>query len=103
MMWDILNLDENEWEHLQILDRLHEEGISCYFVDIWLDDVVIVIGYHGDTYDISAALNIPTDIVYYDMEHAFVFINLYQLKVIRANLDKAVETFGKIHGFEVKE
>ena len=104
MNWDILALDEDEWEHLQILDRLHEEGINCYFVDMWLDDVVIVIGYReGGAYEISSALNIPEDVVYYDVEHAFVFINLYQLKAIRAGVDKEIEWYGRHKGFEVKE
>lgn len=96
MNWDILNLPDDEWEHLQILDRLHEEGIECYFVDMWLDDVVIVIGYrqsgHG-AYEIAGALNIPEEIVYYDTEHAFVFINLYQLKAIRAGVADKIERF----------
>lgn len=94
MNWDILNLEEDEWEHLQILDRLHEEGVDCYFVDMWLDDVVIIIGYrnrYGGAYDIAGALNIPEEVIYYDSEHAFVFINLYQLKAIRAGLDEQIE------------
>lgn len=94
--WDILNLEDDDW-HLQILDHLHDEGVDCYFVDMWLDDVVIVMGYRGggypSRYEISTALNIPEDIVYYDHEHAFVFINLYQLKAIRCGADKLVKKY----------
>lgn len=103
MNWDILNLDRSEWEHLQILDRLHDEGIDCYFADIWLDDIAIIIGYrqqysHG-IYEIATALNVPEEIIYYDAEHAFVIINLYQLKAIRAGYAKDIEKFGEMYGF----
>ena len=99
MNWDILNICEDNWAHLEILDRLHEEGIDCYFVDMWFDDIVIIIGYREQHayggYEIANALNIPQEIIYYDSEHSFVFINLYQLKAIRANVDgKIKEIFG---------
>lgn len=87
--WDILNLDEDYgWGHLQILDRLHHYGIDCYFVDMWVDDIVIISGYrpsrrgYGD--DIADALNIPMDIIYSDPEHSFVIINLFELKAMRS-------------------
>ena len=105
MNWDILNLEENgDWEHLQILDRLHDEGVDCYFVDMWMDDVVIIIGYRSgyDKYEIAGALNIPEEVIYYDPEHCFVFINLYQLKAIRAGLDKQIQLFYKEYKQEVE-
>lgn len=87
--WDILNLDEEgDWEHFQILDRLHEEGVECYFADIWLDDIVILSGCdprsRDGAYTIANALNIPERCVYADYQHAFFVINLYELKAIRS-------------------
>ena len=33
--WDIMSLKEEDgWEHEQILDRLHLNGIDCYQADI---------------------------------------------------------------------
>ena len=91
--WDILHLPEDEWEHIQILDRLHDEGINCFFTDMWLDDIVILVGCDDTIYNIANALNIPTSIIFADTEHSFFIINLYQLKAIRCGVDKQIEEF----------
>ena len=101
--WDIFDLDEEEWHHFQILDRLHEEGVDCYFVDIFSDDVAWVVGYSARNasdgrYEIATALNIPEDIVYYDSEHSIAFINLYQLKAIRSGCSDIIDEYSKKHG-----
>jgi hypothetical protein len=101
--WDILNLDENEeWAHFQILDRLHSEGISCYYADIFFgDNLAFLIGCKDQTYDIANALNIPEDVIYNDFEHCFVILNLYQLKAIRSGYAKNIEEYENTNGFEV--
>ena len=103
--WDILRLPEEEgWEHLQILDRLHSKGIECFFVDMWMNDVVFIIGCHpgggNGARNVADALNVPIDIIYFDYEHSFVFINLYQLKAIRAGFAEDIERYSEEHGFD---
>lgn len=93
--WDILHLDEEEWEHLQILDRLHEEGIDCYMADIFLGEVVFLSGCKPNipngAYEIATALNIPESVVFFDEEHCFCFINLYKLRAIRNGVDEKIQ------------
>lgn len=101
--WDILNLPDDEWYHIQILDRLHAEGIDCFFADIWLDDIAYLVGCHpgpySATYNIANALNVPSECVYFDGEHGFAIINLYQVKAIRSGFDKKIEEYGEKYGF----
>lgn len=86
--WDILNLygDDKDWPHKEILQRLHDYNIDCYAVDMFGEELAWIIGCwleRNDESRIARALNIPKDVIYMDWEHGIVFLNLYQLKVIR--------------------
>ena len=86
--WDIFNLDENEWEHLQILDRLYMKDIQCYQADIWWDDnMAYLLGCRASTDKIAKALNLHEEVVYNDGEQDFVLLNLFQEKYLRGMLD----------------
>ena len=83
--WDILNLNEEEgWEHLQILNRLHSQGIECLFADIWThDNIAFLVGCNADDNKIARVLGVHEVCIYNDFEHSFVIINLFQEKYIR--------------------
>lgn len=82
--WDIFNLDENEWEHLQILDRLYVKNIECFKADIWYnDEMAYLLGCRASHKDIAKALNIHEDVLYSDGEHDFIIINLFKEKMLR--------------------
>ena len=86
--WDIFNLDENEWEHLQILDRLYSKDIQCYQADIWWDNnMAYLLGCRASTDEIAKALNLHPEVVYNDGEQDFIFLNLFQEKYLRGILD----------------
>lgn len=85
--WDILNLKEEDgWEHIQILDRLHYKNIDCLAADIWYNDVALLIGNKGSDSEIAKALNVHQDIIYNDYEHGLVILNLFQEKFLRGLL-----------------
>ena len=87
--WDIFNLDENEWEHLQILDRLYSKDIQCYQADIWWDNnMAYLLGCRASTDKIAKALNLHEEVVYNDGEQDFILLNLFQEKYIRGMLDE---------------
>ena len=87
--WDIFNLDENEWEHLQILDRLYSKDIQCYQADIWWDNnMAYLLGCRASTDTIAKALNLHPEVVYNDGEEDFVLLNLFQEKYLRGMLDE---------------
>ena len=82
--WDIFNLDENEWEHLQILDRLYVKDIQCYQADIWANnEMAYLLGCRESNNKIAKALNIHEEVLYSDGEHDFVIINLFKEKMLR--------------------
>lgn len=86
--WDIFNLDENEWEHIQVQNRLHDKGIECLFVDMWTNDnIAWIFGANTTSERIALALNIREDSVYYDYEHGLVILNLFQEKYLRGMLN----------------
>ena len=86
--WDIFNLDEDEWEHLQILDRLYSKDIQCYQADIWWDNnMAYLLGCRASTDKIAKALNLHKEVVYNDGEQDFVLLNLFQEKYLRGILD----------------
>ena len=86
--WDIFNLDENEWEHLQILDRLYSKDIQCYQADIWWDNnMAYLLGCRASTDKIAKALNLHEECVYNDGEQDFVLLNLFQEKYLRGILE----------------
>lgn len=86
--WDIFDLDENEWGHIQLRERLYEKGIDCLFCDLWTDDnMAYIIGVNADTGKVARALNIHEDSVYNDYEHGFIILNLFQEKYIRGMLN----------------
>ena len=86
--WDILNLkEEDDWEHIQILDRLHYKNIDCLAADIWYNnDVALLIGNKGSDSEVAKALNVHQDIIYNDYEHGLVILNLFQEKFLRGLL-----------------
>ena len=87
--WDILDLDDElEWSHLQILYRLHSQGVECLFADIWFDNnMAYLIGCKSYKTELARVLNIHEDCIYEDFEHGLVFLNLFQEKYIRGLLD----------------
>ncbi|MBO5180145.1 MAG: hypothetical protein J6B87_07375 [Clostridia bacterium] len=87
--FDILSLnDDEEWAHLQVLDRLHYKKVDCLAADIWIDDnLCFLVGCNAQPDIISQALGINKECVYNDFEHCFVIINLFQEKYLRRMLD----------------
>ena len=82
--WDIFNLDENEWGHIQLRDRLYEKGVDCLFCDMWTDDnMAYIIGANANTGSVAKALNIHEDSVYNDHERGLIILNLFQEKYLR--------------------
>jgi len=83
--WDILNLKEEDgWEHIQLLDRLHLMGVDCYRADMWFDDnLAVLIGCLADSRTISRVLNINEEVIYRLDECGNIVLNLYQEKCLR--------------------
>ena len=88
--WDILNLDEDgDWEHIQIMNRLHLNGIDCYQADIWYgDNMAYLIGCHENTSTLADVLNMHEEAIYNQTEYGFVVLNLYQEKQLRGESDE---------------
>lgn len=86
--FDILNLnDDEEWVHLQILDRLHYKKIGCLFADIWDNDLCFILGCNAYSDKIAQALGVNEECVYNDIEHNFIIVNLFQEKYLRGMLN----------------
>ena len=89
--FDILKLDEesefcDQWTHKKILSRLHNQGIDCFFVDMWgCDEVAFITGIKSDEEEVARVLGLHKECVYYDYEHDFMILNLFQEKVLREN------------------
>lgn len=84
--WDILDLtdEDNDWEHIQILDRLHLFGIDCYKTDFWFDNnMAYLLGVKASPEKIAKVLNMHRDAIYYDGESDFMILNLFQEKYLR--------------------
>ena len=82
--WDILDLLDDEWEHEQILNRLHSQGINCVMADIWFDNnMAFLLGCFADTDKIAKALGLHKESVYGNLDNGLVLLNLYQEKHIR--------------------
>ena len=91
--WDILKLDDEEdfcaeWSHKKILKRLHNHGIDCFFVDIWgSDEIAFITGITGlqgvIVPKVARVLGIHEECIYYDWEHDFMILNLFQEKILR--------------------
>ena len=88
--WDILNLNEDDdWEHIQIRDRLHLNGIDCYGADIWTNNgVAYLIGCYASTSELARVLNMHEEAIYNQTEHGFVILNLYQEKYLRGEMNE---------------
>ena len=87
--WDILNLkEENEWEHIQIMDRLYLNNVDCLFADIWWDNnLAILVGTTSKIETIAEVLNIHKEVIYSLEEKGLVIINLFQEKYLRGDLN----------------
>ena len=83
--WDILDLDECDgWEHEQILNRLHSQGIDCVVADIYFDkNMAYLVGCFADTYKIAKVLGLHKESVYGNNDNGIVLLNLFQEKCIR--------------------
>lgn len=87
--FDILKLDNesdfcDEWAHKKILKRLHNHNVDCFFVDIWTcDSVAIITGIRSTENKVARVLGIHKECIYYDFEHDFMILNLFQEKVLR--------------------
>lgn len=82
--WDILDLPDDEWEHIQILNRLHSQGIECISADIWFgDNMAFLLGCLADTDKIAKVLGLHEESVYGNLDSGLVILNLYQEKHIR--------------------
>lgn len=93
--FDILKLDEEEefcceWSHRKILNRLHNHNIDCYFVDMWgCDEIALISGITGNMSivdKVARVLGIHKECIYYDYEHCFMILNLFQEKYLRGLL-----------------
>lgn len=93
--FDILKLDEEEdycaeWSHKKISKRLHNHGVDHIFVDMWgCDEIAFILGIDGN-YDVivnkvAKVLGLHRGCIYYDSEHCFMILNLFQEKVLREN------------------
>ena len=82
--FDILNLDDSEWEHKQVLNQLHDFGVDCYFVDMW-DGIAYITGISSTVGEVARVLGLHRESIYYDHEHSFMILNLFQEKVLREN------------------
>lgn len=85
--WDILDLDDDgEWEHIQILNRLHSQGIGCISTDIWFDkNMAYLTGCFDDVSKIAKVLGLHEEVVYGGLDNGLVVLNLFQEKYIRRN------------------
>lgn len=87
--FDILKFDDDycgEWNHKKILKRLHNNGIDCFFVDMWgCDEIAYITGIKADEDEVARVLNLHEECVYYDYEYNFMILNLFQEKVLREN------------------
>ena len=89
--FDILKLNDesdfcDQWSHKKILSRLHNNGIDCFFVDMWgCDEVAFITGIKSDEEEVARVLGLHKECVYYDYEHDFMILNLFQEKVLREN------------------
>lgn len=88
--FDILKLDEDdceEWSHRKILNRLHNHNIDCYYADMWgCDEIAFLSGINVSlTYldRVAEILNLHKECIYYDVEHSFMILNLFQEKILR--------------------
>lgn len=84
--WDIMSLNaEDGWEHKQIIDRLHSQGIDCYSADIWFDNnMAFLMGVDPSKRDkVARVLKLHNEVIYVDGEHQFMILNLYQEKDLR--------------------
>lgn len=87
--WDILNLDDDlEWSHLQILYRLHLNGVECLRADIFTDNNIgILIGVKSDTSTVARVLGIHKECIYNLGDEGLWILNLFQEKYLRGNLN----------------
>ena len=89
--FDILKLNDesdfcDQWSHKKILSRLHNNGVDCFFVDLWgCDEVAFITGINSNEKDVARVLGIHKECVFYDHEHSFMILNLFQEKVLREN------------------
>lgn len=87
--FDILKLDDesdfcDQYPHKKILSRLHNHGIDCFFVDMWgSDEIAFITGIKARVDDVARILGIHKECIYYDFEHDFMILNLFQEKVLR--------------------
>lgn len=86
--YDILDMDDDlEWSHLQLLDRLHYKKIDCWSADIWTgDNLAYLWGCKGSKTEVAQALQVHEEVIYDDVEHGFMIINLFQEKYLRGLL-----------------
>lgn len=60
--WDIFDLNDDEWEHIQLRERLYEKGIDCLFCDMWTDKKFWCLdGYESETSVIIDGKFAPTN------------------------------------------
>ena len=87
--WDILNLkEEDEWEHIQIMDRLYLNNVDCLFADIWWDNnLAILVGTTSKIETIAEVLNVHKEVIYSLEEKGLIIINLFQEKYLRGDLN----------------
>ena len=87
--WDLLNLDEDDgWEHIQILDRLHYHNIDCLAADIWYDNsLAYLIGCQSNEDELARVLGIHKEVIYQDHLRGWFILNLFQEQYLRGDLN----------------
>lgn len=86
--WDILNLDDNiEWSHLQILYRLHLNGIECLKTDIWTNKgIALLFGVKSNKSTVARILKIHEECIYSEWDEPLWILNLFQEQYLRGLL-----------------
>ena len=87
--WDIFDLkEEDDWEHIQILKRLHSRNVDCIFVDIWFgDNTAVLIGCFENPKVVAEVLNLHEESVYGNTDNGLIVLNLFQEKYIRGMIE----------------
>ena len=81
--FDILGLSDEEWDSFDLIKHLWDHIIECVFADIFIDDILFILGCKSHNSDIARALGVSESVVYNDYEHMLVIVNLVEERMLR--------------------
>lgn len=81
--FDILGLSNDEWGSFDLIKHLWDHNIECVFADIFIDDILFILGCKSHNSDIARALGVSESVVYNDYEHMLVIVNLVEERMLR--------------------